>query len=199
MKIDDFFPSKYLKSADFDGDQALTIVSVLREDFEGDKKPIVSFQETDKELVLNRTNFTTIAHLHGQDTDSWIGEQIQLFTTEVDFRGQQVLAIRVRMKAPTSGNGPRLQGSVIDTRKITPDQQRRLFRIGCEAFEEDREAARDAIKKILNHLEIEGTADLNRTDYDRICNLLEKNEMPPEWEGRLDWVITGITDDDIPF
>ena len=101
MIIDDFFPSKYLKSADLKGkDVALTIRDVERKQFEEETKPIVWFEGTTKGLILNRTNFGSIAQLHGRDTDTWIGKRVALFGTEVDFRGTQTLAIRVRLTAP---------------------------------------------------------------------------------------------------
>ena len=107
MKLEDFYPSKYLKSADLDGkDVALTIRDVERKQFEEEVKPIVWFEGTTKGLILNRTNFGTIAELHGPDTDTWIGKRVTLFGTEVDFRGTQTLAIRVRLTAPAEPERP---------------------------------------------------------------------------------------------
>ncbi len=113
MNIEQAFPSKYLK-ADTDipesGDLIVTIDSVASETMgQGEKastKPIVYFREVDKGLVLNKTNATTIAKLHGPETDNWPGKMVALFATEVDFQGKQTLAIRVRLKAPKlAGNG----------------------------------------------------------------------------------------------
>jgi hypothetical protein len=64
------------------------------------EKPVVYFQGIEPGMVLNKTNATSIAKLLGNDTDAWEGKAIGLFTTEVDFSGQQVLAIRVRLKLP---------------------------------------------------------------------------------------------------
>ena len=102
MKLKDFFPSKYLSSDDFeDGEEKiLTIVSVEPREFEDGLKPVVNFSETKKKLSSNVTNFNTIVSMHGDETDGWTGKAIQLFVTEVDFKGRQVRAIRVRSKAP---------------------------------------------------------------------------------------------------
>ena len=101
MNIDDFFPSKYLKSDDLNGkDVALTIRDVERKQFEEEIKPIVWFEETTKGLVLNRTNFGSISKLHGRETDTWLGKRVALFGTEVDFRGTATMAVRVRLKVP---------------------------------------------------------------------------------------------------
>ena len=106
MNINNAFPSKYLKSGDIpeDSDLALTIKSVAFETVgqgeDAETKPIIYFAETDKGLVLNKTNANAIAHLYGPETDAWTGKRISLFSTEVDFAGKMTLALRVRLKAP---------------------------------------------------------------------------------------------------
>lgn len=69
---------------------------------ETELKPVLYFRETEKGLVLNKTNASTISGLYGPETDEWGGKKIALFGQEVDFQGRQVLAIRVRMKKPQS-------------------------------------------------------------------------------------------------
>jgi hypothetical protein len=108
VNIDKIYTSKWLRAADVDelmGDSAQAVVSVDRVVMEevgqdGQEKPIVYFKGIDPGLVLNKTNAGTIAQLYGKDTDAWLGKQIALFTTEVDFQGKQVLSIRVRLKQP---------------------------------------------------------------------------------------------------
>lgn len=104
-KLNDMFPSKYLKAADFeDGDQVMTI-DRLEKDNVGQGKDakdvwVVYFDGEDKGLILNKTNTNTIAKLYGDDTDDWIGKQVTLFATEVQFQSEMVEAIRVRSKPP---------------------------------------------------------------------------------------------------
>ena len=100
MKMAELFPSKYLKAIDLDADEVFTMESLKQEELGDEAKPVVYFEEIDKGLVLNRTNANMIASQHGQDTEKWAGKRITLFATEVDFRGQQTLAIRVRMRPP---------------------------------------------------------------------------------------------------
>lgn len=104
-KISDMYPSKWLRSADCeDGDLVLTIADIKQEKIgqgsQADDKWVLSFEEEEKGLVLNKTNTNTIARLYGDDTDDWIGKQITLFATEVQFQGDMVEAIRVRSKPP---------------------------------------------------------------------------------------------------
>ncbi len=105
MDINTAFPSRWLKASDIgDEDLSLTIVSVDEEDVGQGKtkevKPVAFFSETDKGLILNKTNAKSIEQLYGPETDDWIGKTIRLFATDVEFQGDQVEAIRVRRHAP---------------------------------------------------------------------------------------------------
>lgn len=106
MNINDAFPSKYLKASDVpdDGDLILTIRQVdVEEVGQGDdreQKPIVYFGEIEKGLVLNKTNANAIQSLYGADTAAWEMKRIAIFATEVDFKGTQTLALRVRLRPP---------------------------------------------------------------------------------------------------
>lgn len=112
MKGNDVFPSKYLKAEDLDGDLTVTISGVRLEtmkDKKGDdeQKPVASFKEVKKGLVLNKTNWAAIAKQHGDESDDWAGKQITLTVLEVDSFGDVVQAIRVKAVkiAPKKTNG----------------------------------------------------------------------------------------------
>jgi hypothetical protein len=100
MNIDKAFAGNFLKADDIEEDTTLLISKVAIETVGTDERPIVYFDGYEKGLVLNKTNKETIKGLYGKETDDWIGNKITLFTTEVDYQGKQVMAIRVRMKAP---------------------------------------------------------------------------------------------------
>lgn len=104
MKLADVFPSNYLAASDFDEDTVRTIQRVeeeiLGQGKDAQKKAVIYFDEDDKGMVCNKTNFKTIASLHGDDTDDWIGKQITLYATEVPFGDKMVMSVRVRLKAP---------------------------------------------------------------------------------------------------
>lgn len=57
----------------------------------------LSFVGKEKVLILNKTNAMTIAHVYGGDIDGWIGKEIFLYSTKVDFGGQMVDAIRINV------------------------------------------------------------------------------------------------------
>ena len=106
MKIDEMFPSRFLKSSDLSGrDLTATINEIAEEMFREDKKFVLVFQEC-KPLILNKTNARTISLLYGEDTENWLGKKITLFTTEVSFRGETTVGIRVRTQEPPDAAGP---------------------------------------------------------------------------------------------
>jgi len=102
-------PSNSLKAEDLEGDEvALTIKSYTVREFDQEKegrhytvkKPIFSFENTDKTLVCNKTNMQAIAYAYGKEMDGWLGKQITLFPTMVPFGDKMVEAIRVRVAKP---------------------------------------------------------------------------------------------------
>ncbi|MGP1257068.1 MAG: hypothetical protein ACTS10_21810 [Kiloniellales bacterium] len=97
MRISSAFPSNYLKASDLQGHEpTVTIARVAMETVGDDHKPILYFQGKEKGVVLNKTNANNIAMLYGDETESWTGKPITLYSTWVDFQGKSVEAIRVR-------------------------------------------------------------------------------------------------------
>ncbi len=102
VKISEAFPSQYLKCADLNGKPwDMKIRTVAMEDLgqgsDKEEKPVVYFHKAQKGLVLNKTNATTIAKVYGDDTGNWTGQDVQVFPTQVEFKGETVDAIRVRV------------------------------------------------------------------------------------------------------
>jgi len=114
MKISNAFPSKYLKAADLqDRQHKLVMHRVEMENIgDDDKKPVLYFVGKQKGLVLNKTNSKTIATAYGDDTDTWENKELVIFPAMVDFRGDQVEAIRVKTPkpAPTAAHENPAQG-----------------------------------------------------------------------------------------
>ena len=104
--INDIYPntSSNLKAEDIPGPVKVTIESwevVEFDSHDGKKQPkiVLSFKGKEKRLVCNRTNATRIADYYGEDPEGWIGKEITLYPTKVDFGGEQVPAIRVKEMA----------------------------------------------------------------------------------------------------
>ena len=103
MKIKDIYPSKYLKASDLpeEGPESFTIKEVVKEEVgkNRESKPVIYFDETEKVLVLNKTNFKTLAKLSDSgDTDDWVGETIDLYRAGVEYQGETFEAVRVKLK-----------------------------------------------------------------------------------------------------
>ena len=104
MTRNQVYPSRWLKAADLSSDgEQITIREVTVEEIgeEREKKPVMSFDELDKELVVNMTNWTSIEELTGEnDSDKWAGHRIKLVRVRVPFGGKNVEAIRVEAADP---------------------------------------------------------------------------------------------------
>src|SRR5882762_8119721 len=102
----DFDQSKYLRAADLGetgSEKRLKIKIVTKEIDVGEErrtKAVVWFTNTDKGLVLNKTNLRTLQSAFGDQMDLWVGRIVVVFSTMADFRGQMVPALRVRIPPP---------------------------------------------------------------------------------------------------
>lgn len=98
--IDSIYTSNWLTGDELAGtaDVTLTIEGAELKKFDdGKTKVIVSFGETDKRLVVNKTNALMISEVCGsQNTDAWIGKEITLYGTRVEFGGALRNGVRVR-------------------------------------------------------------------------------------------------------
>jgi hypothetical protein len=101
------FPSKFLSADDVtEAGVRVRMQTVRMEQVDRDPakphKPVVYFLGEDRGFVLNVTNTNTIMDMYGQDSDSWVGKDITLFRTLVDFGGRMVPAIRVKPGQPAA-------------------------------------------------------------------------------------------------
>jgi hypothetical protein len=109
--IRDAFPSKYLKASDLKGKSGK--IQIDRVEYEAvgqskDIKPVMYFAQSDKGLVLNKTNCNTLIILMGSpDPDEWQGHWVTLYPTETSFQGDQVECIRIKKDAPIQGKPAR--------------------------------------------------------------------------------------------
>jgi len=129
------FPTQYLASEEFTGkDVPLTIKDVRVENLRmsdggTEDKVILTFTKTDKKLVLNKTNATTIAKLYGGEARAWVGKTITLFPTECSAFGKTVDCIRVRSTKPKHkpasdpGSAPATEQRLPVTEQESPQPQ----------------------------------------------------------------------------
>jgi len=103
MHVDLMFPSRYLKAADLqEKPMSLTIEHVVRDKVRMTngsitEKYVLRFKETDKELILNKTNAKAIAKLLREPKAvNWAGSVIVLKPTTCEAFGEIVDCIRVK-------------------------------------------------------------------------------------------------------
>lgn len=68
-------------------------------------KPVLAFAGRKKKLVLNKTNATAIASLHGDDTGGWIGKPVTLYPTKTKCGRETVDCVRIRSTVNQAANG----------------------------------------------------------------------------------------------
>jgi len=103
--VDLMFPSRYLKAADLqEKPMSLTIKQVFRDQVRMTngaitEKYILRFKETEKELILNKTNAKAIAKLLREPKAvNWAGSVIVLKPTTCEAFGEIVDCIRVALR-----------------------------------------------------------------------------------------------------
>lgn len=94
------FPSKYIRAADLGDKEAVVTIERLEKGAElmrqggvTERKPVLHFKETEKMLVLNKTNKNRIADKHGKKVAEWKGKKIVLRAEP--WRGKE-MAVRVK-------------------------------------------------------------------------------------------------------
>lgn len=99
MDFAKLFPGRFIKSADFEGkDVTLTVKSVKAEEIDDKAKAIMRFEETKRELVLNRTNAEAIALCFGRNIEDWVGKRVTFYSATIKdpFGEGDISATRVR-------------------------------------------------------------------------------------------------------
>lgn len=100
VDYDELYPGRFIKAGDLHGrDVNLTITRVRKDELEGQKgkqvKGVLSFKETKKELVLNRTNGECIKAMFGRKLAEWVGKRVTFYPAAIQSEVAD-LAIRVR-------------------------------------------------------------------------------------------------------
>ncbi len=84
---DELYCGRFIKCSDLKGKNVtLQIASVDLEELVGEKGPqkkgVIAFQKTDKNLALNRTNGVCIKAMFGKKVQAWVGKRITLMPAQ---------------------------------------------------------------------------------------------------------------------
>jgi hypothetical protein len=100
--------SRFFRAEDLPEEKTLKIKNVTEEMIgqgaDQGHKLVVWFTNSQKGLVLNKTNNRTIRGAYGDDVANWAGKLIVLFPTKAPFRGTLVGAVRVRIPLKKNPN-----------------------------------------------------------------------------------------------
>jgi hypothetical protein len=104
MNINDVISAddRFLKAPDLKGRKvSVRIESFTVENFKEKKQIVLKFFGAKKVLGLNKINTKMIASMHGDETEAWIGKEIQLYPSKTqNAQGQIVDCIRIEYQAP---------------------------------------------------------------------------------------------------
>lgn len=103
MKASELFPSKYMKAGDLNGRyitatiSKIEVVDVGGEGKEADVKPVMTFANRKKQLIMNKTNTMHLAEEFGDELDGWLGKSIEIYPDKTQMQGKIVDCLRVRL------------------------------------------------------------------------------------------------------
>ena len=101
MKSTEFIESKYLnaKTAEKMNGQTYKIYEVRAEvvgqDEKAKRKMVIGFEGIEKTLVVNKTNNEILTEAFGDETDTWVGEDVIVHLVFVSFKGERTLSIQL--------------------------------------------------------------------------------------------------------
>ncbi len=105
MKIDQRFPTRFLTKNDVTNGLTACMDRVEVQDLktpngQTESRPVLLLRDQ-KPLVLNKSNYVTIADLYGDDDDGWSGHWVTLYhDSTISFGGKRVGGIRVKQEKP---------------------------------------------------------------------------------------------------
>ena len=98
MDVNSVFSGDSLKAADLQGREIPVIIAAVdMKKFDNGNKLVLRFEGKKKTLVCNKTNAKRISSMYGPNTDLWIGNEITLYVDQVEFQGDLVDAIRIKV------------------------------------------------------------------------------------------------------
>ena len=107
MKVSEIFQSNWLRKDDLDdaiGGEVLTIRKVTEELVGQDQESKWALNWKEKEfrpMLLNKTNIRLLSAMFGDETDDWLGQEVEVYhDPTISYGGQLVGGLRVRPPRP---------------------------------------------------------------------------------------------------
>ena len=99
MRVSEVYGGAFLTGTELKGQTIrVTIagVSVQAIGEANEEKLVVDFVGAKKSLILNKTNASACSGAFGDETDAWVGREVELFTMPVAYGGKTFDGIRIR-------------------------------------------------------------------------------------------------------
>jgi hypothetical protein len=98
VKRSEAFPSRWMSAADLNGKpDVATIKVVAQETIQGSQKLVVYVTSKYKPLILNKTNFDSIAAIaNSGETNDWPKTKIEYYPSTVPYNGEIRDCVRIR-------------------------------------------------------------------------------------------------------
>lgn len=96
MRISETYTGNYFRASDFNQPRTFVVEAVSSVSFDDSQKPVVHLFGEKQRLALNKSNAFTLADAFGDETDGWIGKQIQVFAAPTFYQGKPVKGICVQ-------------------------------------------------------------------------------------------------------
>jgi hypothetical protein len=106
--VGSLYAGTYVKADDLSGNTySATVTAVERVEIPEDDgstrpKAAVTLQGWPAKLLLNKTNFETIAAAYGRQSAGWLGKTIEVYPDTTLFGGRSVPCVRVRVPRPAA-------------------------------------------------------------------------------------------------
>lgn len=107
MKMNDAFPSAYVKAEQITSPVEVVIDRVELREFDDGVKPVAFFQGKDAGVVLSKGRFGQLVEIcQAEDSDEWRGSPVILTTEPSMFGGRAVRALKFERSARTPVPAP---------------------------------------------------------------------------------------------
>jgi hypothetical protein len=104
----EFTQGKFIKGSDFQPGQQVRVrvTNITKEEFkEQGQKLVLHFHETDRGMVLNKTQVTSMINLFGPQTAAWVDQSVILQSVPSGYQGKPTILITPAQPTIPSGNG----------------------------------------------------------------------------------------------
>ena len=150
MKVSDVYGGQYLKAIMIGENRYRFEIKKVVEELVGqeeDRKIVLYFTATEKGLVLNATNANTLAAAYGDDTNSWAGKVLTLFTEWTEYGGNRMKGLRVSCEPAAHDEPAPARAGPVTTNPVqgTPPWEKTTTQTEEPVYEDELEPPDDSL------------------------------------------------------